>query len=565
MVIDANTLIKNEIAVWMEIDGDDALIDISRCRIVYPKNGIPTASDINVMIGSNVTDNTASADGIGDKLKRFQRIKIRFAALSLSEGAPAVSAGPGGATWPDEAYISTFPPKKGEGIEVFKGTLTSASFRCIKNINGTDTSYSVSAIGFLNDLAGGPIGNRAFSEKHPMDPMRQARLTPSSSLGNLGLLASDTPDSLIEQQFNKESAPKDLWKLGLSPMLHILSEQADDPSAKVDYLSVKSTIKNPDWMSNGGQDTVSLDNVGPTGARDALSTAIIRDMSSRLFSRWWGTNVWTVTVDVARKYHLAVIPTITAYAVVPFTPNLSGEAYVTIKADEYDLISQNFPVTVPLRRVSLIPTTFSDFFLSGNKNNVTARKAVGVYPPLTDVNASTVKYETRLVVAPAWLNTVGVAIPYYPKAEISESSPGTTLAPLPSPAVTLTGSGVPIGEAYAKLEYFSQLFENGTTSISGRLRFDIGPGSLLEVESALKPTVSSEFKDESIFGIVESVILDFDIIGAGGGTVKTSFNLSNTRTSSEQADLAKTSETHPLYGTTWKGTPLLENPGEART
>ena len=56
MAVGSNTVIRNSIAAWLVLEGEDLPIDISAVRIKYGVNEIPTADGIRVMVGNNITE-----------------------------------------------------------------------------------------------------------------------------------------------------------------------------------------------------------------------------------------------------------------------------------------------------------------------------------------------------------------------------------------------------------------------------------------------------------------------------------------------------------------------------
>jgi hypothetical protein len=85
--------------------------------------------------------------------------------------------------------------------------------------------------------------------------------------------------------------------------------------------------------------------------------------------------------------------------------------------------------------------------------------------------------------------------------------------------------------------------------MSGKLRFDIAPGSVVAIETA--PT-DREAQD-ILFATVTQVAFAIDAERAAAGT---SFTLAHIRTSAENEDPTLTSVRSPLYKAIWKGAPL---------
>jgi hypothetical protein len=99
-----------------------------------------------------------------------------------------------------------------------------------------------------------------------------------------------------------------------------------------------------------------------------------------------------------------------------------------------------------------------------------------------------------------------------------------------------------LGVNYAKTYLINNLFYNRKMEFSGRLRFDICPGSTIGIEVVEDPF--SELKSNVLYGLVEGVTIQFGV-GDGNPSALTSFRLSSLRTEKEQG-LFSVGQ-HPMY------------------
>jgi hypothetical protein len=184
-----------------------------------------------------------------------------------------------------------------------------------------------------------------------------------------------------------------------------------------------------------------------------------------------------------------------------------------------------------------------------------------MWPPdgQSPVDNEKIKAETLFIDVPHWVNKRATREPYKIQNATRKETDATSGDRLQSTNTT-------VGQSYAKLEYFLRVFGSSMTTINGRLRFDIGPGSMIELESARQPSDigNNNATGESMVGIVDAVGLNYAIQG-GSGEVSTSFSIAALRPKSQQESSVNVAPTHPIYNNAWKGTPLMKDFGTVGT
>jgi hypothetical protein len=571
VAVGSNTVIRNSIAAWLVLEGEDLPIDISAVRIKYGVNEIPTADGIRVMVGNNITEKTTVA-GVESKLRQHKRIDIRFAVLNKAGGIPS-EASPGGATYPKKAYVDTFPPKVTDGIIIFRGTISSVNKAKNTSISGNSASYVLNAVGFLNALAGVSNSTKFYEVGELSSPHR--------AITYLSKFLQDTSASLADVLQSKRyldrfpEIQEDLWKNGISEILYAAAAELTksggvDKSTEILKSETQSevgaqngnlgdnAVKNPAWMSSNGNDKLSFASLGvniSTGSR--FSQTLVAQLEDSAFKTLISQNAWEAIIGMTNTFHIALIPTIEAYAVVPLNPAISGDAFVKIYADEYMHINEMYSVSNPLRRVILRSQAAQTQAVAGGPRG--APDVLGVYPPKgqSPFDTGTITAESRTVQVPIWLDQSCAMTPYVPKNAVISEKERTTQP-------TLDYLDIAPGNLYAKMVYFKEVFGSGGVTIEGRLRFDIGPGSLVEVEglgTISDPTAES---DSSIFGIIDEALLDIEIEGQSG-TAGTAFTIRAVRSKDDHENKVNTSEVHPIYLNSWRGCPLMQDPGTLRT
>jgi hypothetical protein len=97
------------------------------------------------------------------------------------------------------------------------------------------------------------------------------------------------------------------------------------------------------------------------------------------------------------------------------------------------------------------------------------------------------------------------------------------------------------------------MYQKHTGVVSGKLRFDIAPGSTVGVEANSIANVEDEY--EGMYGTVNVVEIT---IGTGeSDTCKTVLHLNNLQTMDDKVSKALTLESHPLYNSSWAGSHLV--------
>lgn len=258
-----------------------------------------------------------------------------------------------------------------------------------------------------------------------------------------------------------------------------------------------------------------------TGLTNAINNELIRTYSESSF--------WTKLIShFCPAFGLAVVPMIDSALVVadvPIFTSENNEPYKIIKAEDYDNETAAGFMERPLAGVVVASSSVSatGIDLSAQNDNSTI---VGCYAtPVVDPDG-VVLY----VGSPPWLN-------FIPKKEQQAANPG--------------GSGSvntirDIFNKYAKDVYVRNALRGRTQTLSGRLRFDIAPGSIVRV------VTSKESVPLDLFGVVDRKLNDnlaFDTYGqvarvsvfinTEAPAAGTSFLLTNVRTKEEYFYVSK--------------------------
>lgn len=277
--------------------------------------------------------------------------------------------------------------------------------------------------------------------------------------------------------------------------------------------------------------------------------------------------MWDFLVGVlGPMFWFSVIPLIDNALVVPFTPGLR-EYHKAVEANEYDMLDLNF-------------------------NNIRPLRGVGVYKGMADItgftDASAMDAEpltvahfspegsttgmTRFVAPPTWLSYVPASI---------ESAANTTgvankqpinmaIGPVAANADGIAGdkNGAmahkvnkelsDVYKRYAQVMYMNAQLEGRMATLSGRLRFDISPGSTVRINGSKDAFIGSD--DDINTDYVGTVARMSIGINAQTAACGTGLQLAHIRTIAENEDDKYSVAAHPLYGpdSIYKGSPLTE-------
>jgi hypothetical protein len=129
--------------------------------------------------------------------------------------------------------------------------------------------------------------------------------------------------------------------------------------------------------------------------------------------------------------------------------------------------------------------------------------------------------------------------------------------PFPDPAV-LRGQAKVLWDEYAKAIYLYEVFKTRKGTVTGKIRFDIAPGSsvaLVTTEEKFIKQSGINLGEQTLYGIVTNVTIMIDSEAVQGYT---GFEISYLRDEFENRDKNLTTDAHPLWSTSWPGAPLVE-------
>ncbi len=540
---------------WAVIDG--VMVDVVGFQIDHELNAIPRASIYLPLGRSTTTGMTSTIHDIAQSLVEQKPVQIWCQMTPTSTSDKSVRG----------LGLPTGPFKLFDGLTAGSGY--------VRNNQGV-AQYQVTcnhALVRLNQAS-------AFSDSsHPGNPARYsygALMAGASDTGvvnqapvtNEGL--NWTSLGLSHAYINQANIAKDLWGSSLYPWFQALTSRDG-------MWVVEQGAGNLKGDQTNAQAAQALALLKPSGkwykplqfkttlAVDVdIATEIANDVSASTFDPSFlaQQTLWDMLIgSFATDYCFAVVPRVSDALVVPYIPGnrgTSGKPFQTIRAEEYVGIQIDAVSRRPLRAYGILSgiSVRSGANLTGEAVGTAAMGVGGWYDAKKD---GTVMIQG----GPRWMNEI-----ISPSSYAAESS-GGNLKPVANAANPGAGAAnqaadnmvarIPVIkhflDSYAQYRYAQEVLQGRYGIVSGPLRVDIAPGSLVQIEGASESFIASDQLAANYFGEVLRVSLIFN---AETPTIGTAFHIGYVRNPAENASDDTSVAAHPLYQTTFQGAPLLD-------
>ena len=516
-----------------EIGGTE--VPVCAWNISYPLNRVPRATIYIPIgqIGGGANQGQASTGmGILKKVTPLMEMKVYATLLASSmKGAPSGK--------------SLGFPNASEFL-IFNGLVSApATMRQVGR-----ASIEVSGIGVLAGLAGttGSITGVAVAG------IGNGSSFPSAVLGE-GSPAPTIHDVLADDDFNVTG---NFWENVLLPIFEKITDATDEWSGRENQFArpLLQRINSTDAMSP----SLELGGGGFPGDEQRLQAAVINSLVTNVFGAWEGAgqDLFQILYEAAQVFRLTIAPAIDGDGLLPITLCLGGEPYKTIDPSEYwthidmaDLAGfYDYLTRVGVYSPGYRPTQWA-------KSTVGAAILGYAEIPPEELTGGKSAGRMELKVAPPWLVPsaiagfltlgFGGAVPDASNPKDNKNTPDQGKA-----ETEFLKSG--LGDMYAESILYDELFAQRRTSVTGRFRADIAPGSLIKLVS---PGKGSGEQSESLFAHVANVTLSAGLTDAGS-FADTRLDLVSVRTEAEQSNENLTVDLHPLWQEEFRGAPLSE-------
>lgn len=295
-----------------------------------------------------------------------------------------------------------------------------------------------------------------------------------------------------------------------------------------------------------------------TGFIQGFENAIANAVSGQLAESYVHTTMWNkLILEFCPMFNMAVMPLVESALVVADLPAYNGDVWKTIAVGDYDALDQQADMDHPLRAVAATARYPSPTGVAV-ENTATVPIIGGCFAP------SKVDDGVILVVdGPIWLRNLGLNQLRSPSGIASGKPSKTTTTPAstivnPSPdTLSVTQTSKNLFALYAQAIYVAQMLRGRSGFVSGKLRFDIAPGSQVFVKPTGERFIGAEDQlTTPLYGHVNRVTIS---INAEAAMAQTTLTLTHIRTQGENSDPRTSIRQHPLFGNNVvAGAPLVE-------
>jgi hypothetical protein len=460
--------------------------------------------------------------------------------------------------------------QKAEKILIFDGYYAGFGFQRAND----HANYSLHLVHWLDDLNIGSMLSRNWFPNAPFSMAENA-----SSVAEIEEDISDSPGGQIAPSFGSkyitnENVSENLWGKSLRPILEVIAgwpdpgeicgdtEMGRDPQTGGNLIKEALGRIIGDSTAAGsfglGAHFVPLqldlaDRAGldPVYFESGLIAAINNTgLAGYSYSTFWGKLVG----EWGPMLFFAISPGVDFAQVVPFFAG-NKDPYIEIEADEYGQAAFSGHMAQIIEGVDIIwPAAY-------NNSGVFMPRAERVPDPCTPLGAFPAwgERDKRGVVLvkepPAWLQAYVDLAPASPDTtRLVELATTKTMAQLQEELKDGNACGL-----FAEHWYKNEVLQARYGEFSGKLRFDIAPGSTVKIKP---PTKNMPMLPDNIdmYGMVTRVSF---VINAERAQAGTAFAISHLRTEKENNDKkitgSITNNETPIYGKKWKGGPLVSN------
>lgn len=548
----ADPFVKVKLKLNAIIGGAD-FDDVVSITSTFGLNSIPTAS-IVVAVGKDYKRNkNATIHQQRSKLRPRDPVQVFLEMI------------------PQSGDTSKIPGKK---YKIFEGYLSGVGYQRSHN----SANFTINVVHWLDDLnnSGALTGNWMPGASYDM---AQAALYNALAPGGGGLgLGTPTLDPRrdIVSIGNLQS---DMWLNVLQPIYKTIAEWAKGRQQALDASGSgggsNSAAIGPTPFGPGAllrmpgkgaayYTPVALNLRGLSGTEmaDCIRVGLqLVDSNSFAYTTFWNK----IVGETAPQFFFAISPSVDWALPIPFFAGLKQE-WKTINADEYSYANFNANMSQMLESVDVFYPINNSMTNSSGMGSVTGavglEKPLGFFPPKPSQNRQGLKLYKE---PPAWLSN---PVQWNRKSGASTAVAGPAVGDMAAPnfgsqtSKTQSPRGMlemmkssKVATRLAEHWYKSELLYQRYGEMSGYLRFDVAPGSIIKIET---PPRDKEYYGDDNHYMYATVTQVSYAINAERAMAGTSFSLAHIRTQDENADSTITAAKPPMFMSAWPGGPLAD-------
>lgn len=555
------TILRSKIAIRLRLrsrDGEEFLLPVTALSQTFAVNEISSCT-LQLGVGANVSKEDLP-NAIPEAALPLMREHQFCEVISIIEGdyAPGVE-------WNDEPQV------------IFYGKIAGISNMLVENGVGLTVTIN-------HWMAGLQSGTILTAYANPLDPRNsfmqastygsrsQTGLAEVAAIGSILDAAKLTPDDFAE----------DMWTYGIKEFIARLLTQdlvgpLPQPGETLDEFACSDAINRPSgslkeaWTRIEGPTSVLGSpyskwavplKISPPGGE--INSRIIESMRETIthnpVSAYQNADAWSKLVSYFLPgFDLMLVPRVKTAIIAPKNISLRQPYCHRIVADDIDQIDASDVLRRPIKAVGVIGQFQSSTNLAKLAGLLGVSPSVlACYNSEDDNNNG----RTAMVKPPPFLQRFVTDKAIISGFFRSRKPPGGLGNPGDSPdeeKVQNVADGVYQVQAmfaeYAKQYYFNRQTQGRTCRVNGKLRFDISPGSMVEILAKPEQVRGLSTDSPHLQGQVTRVTIAIDVRRK---TASTSFQVSNVRTKTENDDESFTLERHPLYEHSFTGATLLD-------
>ena len=498
---------------------DDEEFEIAQLSMSFALNAIPRAACM-IAVGRNIRTKDQAAIHKVLNLRKMLKASIEFYPFNSKFSIDTDEF------WPDTPLV------------IFDGYYTGVSYAKISG----KIQPVIHLIHWLVDMDGSSVLN---ANQHPGSPASMLTVAAKGPIGAASVTDLMKPSYVLSTGSAIDFTIKDVWE-GIRDIFMDLCERPKfnlkglgcNPIQRTNDTALKALKR----FETGGRFFRPL-LIDGTIAKP-VGTAIGKVIVQRSAFLDAENTFWGKLLQHCADFQMAVIPRATSALVVASVPSYQN-AYKIITPAEFVSFEMTSMLNRPIAAVGVI----GSYITSTNPVSSNAPRPFscisGTYPTET---GSLLTGLNLAVPAPPWLANSSLAnnrTPTQQTPPTATSGSGSTPDP-PNPDPNTSESLTPVYDLYARSVYVENVLRGRSAKLSGKLRFDISPGSTV----CIMPSV------EKMIGTNDQLAIPFyayvrrvDItINAEGQFALTSFDLSDVRTEAENNDPNTSMDKHPLFG-----------------
>ncbi len=531
-----------EIRLWAKIGGVE--LEVSRFHSRTGLNSIPTASLV-LPLGRdaiNLRDSPAHALDWGKRLPVEVFLQVKTTGFLGSLGL---------SVWGKKPLRLFLGDTNGHGFEL-ANSASSFVVECEHWLSGLGFASAISAVNVPNnpsDLTfGASLGERNESEV-------AARLPRSGHF--IG-------DSLSDGHMSPENIEKDFWGAGVKPFFRELANLEEFFDTEADeVVDIQAAAANTEALAALARFEpvagkyefgvpLSLDPNAYGGQIDLVAQEIASSMAGETLEGFAGTTLWDKLVGYAGNFMFSVVPLVETALVVPVIPGLSA-TWRTISTAEYEAVRFQGGSPRPLRGVGI----YGGFGFYGGASLGGGADSPSVGGYFQGERTGQVVFKQ----SPAWMSFLAINSPAPERVTGASSSAlfpeaSSLLATAAALANSKLRAHATLMGAYARALYAQEVLKTRAVDLTGRLRVDIAPGSMVKVErDPRKFLAGQDTLGQNVYGTVMQVD---HMIDAETPKATTTFHISHLRSESEIDKPGYSVDKHPLWSKLWLGAPLVK-------